>query len=792
MLRTRDLRYAFRTLSKSPTLVVVAMLSLGLGVGVNAALYSVFRTVFLLAPTALAPERLVRIEPGNDNRISYPNVRDLTAGDSLEGTTAYAMVRLNFRSGDAVEEILGLMVSPTFFDVVGLRPKEGRTFTSDLDSVVITDAFWRRRFNGRPDPIGTPLLLNGRHFTVTGVLAEGYRAITGALGPDVYVPVSEALATGLADRRRTFLTLVARLGPDVSLEQARAALGARVQILEHLYPEENKGFGRPPYVFPVFGLRGWQTRDMPAMALVAMTAIPFAIFGLVLLIASANVAGLLLARGATRRREIAIRRALGASRADVVATLLAESVVLSLAGSAFGLLLAWWLCGVLSAIPPPQAPGPVHVSLDVDVFVYALCLTVLVALVSGLLPALASTRPQLTDALKDGSVAVRRRVTSRSILVSGQIAAATFLLFISILFLRSLSFIREVDPGFSIDDLVTARIDLDQARYTADARLLVAARTIQTAQSVPGVVSASISSLIPLGGDSVSGVYEVEGRQTPRTETYTMNVGPDYFRTMKIRRRRGREFSLADGVGAPQVAVVNEAFVRAHGLASDPLGARVRSIVTEPWLQIVGVVDDSNYAFFGEAPHPILCRPFLQTGGRIFVVARGSGSPATWMPMLKEALARQDQTAIVKLQTMRDATSLEASLRRAGSTLLGGVGLLGLCLGLIGLYGLMSYTVTQRTRELGIRIALGASRRSVQGLVLAKATVLVVAGLSVGTFLAILTARPLASLMSGVHVTDPWTVGITGVLFLCTGLAASYVPSRRAARIDPMIALRSE
>ena len=792
MLHTRDLRHAVRTLRKSPTLVAVATLSLGLGVGVNTALYSVFRTVFLRAPTAVAPDRLVRIEPGNGNHISYPNVRDLSGGSTLDGTAAYARAGLNLRSGEATEEIVGLMVSPTFFDVVGLRPRVGRTFTSDVDSVVVTDAFWRRRLNGRPDPVGALVVLNGHSFTVTGVLPAGYRAITGALGPDVYIPISEALVPGLADRRRAFLTLLARLHPGVSIEQARAAVTVQAQLLEHLYPEENAGFGRPIYVFPVFGLGGWQTRDMPTIALAGIAAVPFAIFGLVLLIACANVAGLLLARGATRRREIAIRLALGASRKDVVTTLLSESLLLSFAGSALGLLVSWWLCRVLSAIPLPLAPGPLEVSLDVDVFGYALCLTIVVALASGLLPALASTRPQLCEALKRDSAAVRRRLTSRSVLVSGQIAAATFLLFISILCLRSLSFIREVDPGFSIDDLVTARIDLDRVRYAGDERLRFAARTMEVAQTVPGVVSASITSVIPLSGDSVSTVYQVEGRPTPRTETYIMNVGPGYFGTVETRLQRGREFSLLDRVGGPSVAIVNEAFVKAHGLTPDPLGVRVRAADTEPWLEIIGVVDDSKYGFFGEEPQPILCRPFLQTGGGLFVVARGSGATAAWMPMLKEALARQDQTAIVTLQTMREATSLESSMRRAGSTLLGGVGVLGLSLGLIGLYGLMSYTVTERTRELGIRIALGASRRRVQGLVLRNAAGLVGVGLSVGTGLSILAARPLAFLMSGVQIADPWTVALTGALFLGTGLAASYVPSLRAARVDPIVALRSE
>jgi predicted permease len=740
----------------------------------------------------IAADRLVRVEPGNGNQISYPNVRDLSPGGTIEGLAGYALTRLTMRGAATDEQVLSLMVSPAFFELLGVQSSMGRTIGSDIDAAVITSAFWRRQLNGRPDPIGAVITLNGHAHTVVGVLPDGYRAVTGILGPDVYVPLSESLTPDLANRRRAFLTLLARLRPAASPRQAGAEIAAQMQALERIYPEENAGFGRAAFVFPVSGLASWQTRDLPTTALVGITSVPFAIFGLVLLIACANVAGLLLARGAARRGEIAIRLALGASRGQVVTTLLAESVVLSLLGAVAGLLLTHWLCRIVSAIPIPQAAGPLQVSPDSTGLGYALVLTFLVTLSCGLLPALASTRPGVTDALRRESAEVRRRVTSRGVLVTGQIAVASLLLFLSILVLRSLHFIREVDPGFSIDEVITARVDLDQSRYPADARLRFAAEALEAARAVPGIASASLTNLIPLGGDVNSTSYAVERGTETRVGSYVMHVGPDYFKTMSIRLRQGREFSLADRSGAPEVAIVSAAFVRAHGLASTPIGDRVRSGPTAPWLEIVGVVDDSNYAFFGEAPHPILFRPFLQAGGTVRIVARGAVAPASVMPPLAQVLATLDPSSRVDVTTMRDATGFEASIRRTGPWVLGSVGVLGMGLALVGVYGLLSYTVTERTRELGIRMALGSSRLRVQWLVLRNAAVLVGGGVALGTLLAIVVTRPLAFLLSGVGVSDPMTIAVTAVLFLGAGLAAAFTPSLRATRVDPIVALRSE
>jgi putative ABC transport system permease protein len=790
----RDFRHAARMLTKSPTLVLVATLSLGLGVGVNTTLYSVFRTLFMQPPTAIAPERLVRIEPGNSNQISYLNFRDLLPGTTLEDLAAYAMTRLNLRSGDDVEKITGMMVSETFFGLLGVQPSVGRTFSSleEEPAAVLSYEFWRSHFSDRSDSLDIALNLNGHPFTVIGILPKGYRPITGALGPDVYVPISEVLAPNMNKRSQAFLTMLGRLRENVPVQQAQAAVTSQTHALERIYPTDNRDLGRPSFLFPVSGLGSWRTRGTPMSSLVALTAIPFVIFGLVLLIACANVAGLLLARGAARRREIAIRLAIGATRSRVISTLLVESLLLSVLGSVAGLLFTYWLCGLVSSIPLPQAPGPLQVSPDLSILFYALFLALITTLACGLTPAIASTNPHLIAALKQDAASHGRRLVARSVLVSGQVAVSTLLLFISMLCLRSLIFISSVDPGFNLEHILTAGIDLDRDRHPSNQRLRFAAQAAEAVQALPGVLSASVTNLIPLGGDVYGTVYEVEGKTIPRRETYYMNVGPNYFRTMDIRLRVGREFTAADRPGAPAVAIVNEAFARTHSLGPNPVGAHVRSRSTDPWLEIVGVVADSKYAFFGEAPHPILFRPFLQAGGSLFVVARTSGAPAGMISALKSAILDIDKSAIVEPRTIRDATSLEFSLRRLGAWLLGATGALGLALALIGLYGVMSYTVNRRTQEIGIRMALGASRSAILWMVLRNGLGLVAIGVSIGTLISLAAARPLAFLMSGIPTSDPVTILITATLLFFAGLGASYIPSRRATRVDPIVMLRYE
>jgi predicted permease len=778
--------HTLRILRSNPGMALVATLSLGLGIGVNTTLYSVVHTVFLQPPTAGAPDRLVRIETGNSNQISYLNYRDLRPDEAFEGFAAYAMTRLNLRAGNDVERVSGMLVTPSFFELLGVRPQVGRGFAQGEErAAIVTHNFARKHSHS----LGAVLNLNGHAFTVVGILSEEYRPVTGSFGPDVYVPVSEATAPALNKRSHAFLTMLGRLRSGASTHQAQAVIMGQARALERMYPNENVDLGRAIHLFPIAGLGSWRTRDMPMFAVVAIAAVPFVIFGLVLLIACANVAGLLLARGAARRREIAIRLAIGAPRSRIVGSLLGECLVLSALGSAAGLLLTYWLCGLVSLVALPQAPGPLRVSPDLSVLLYALFLAFVTTLMCGLTPALASTKPHLVESLKQDTGLSGGRLSARRALVIGQVALSTLLLFVSTLFLRSLTFIGSVDPGFDIEHVVTARIELDRERYPEEQRLGFATQAAEAVRNIPGVVSASIASLIPLAGDSYSTVYEVEGKTVKRSHSYLMHAGPGYFHTMGIRLHVGREFTEADRAGAPPVAIVNEAFVRAHGLGTSPLGAHVRNGERKPWLRIDGVVADSKYGFFGETPQPVVYLPYQQAGGSLIVVARAA-SPAAIILEVRRAILELDKSAMVDARSMRDATTLEFTLRRMGTWLLGMIGALGLALALVGLYGVMAYTVNRRIPELGIRMALGASRPAILWMILRSGLGQVAAGLILGTAISLAAARPLAFLMSGIGTTDPWTIAITSGTLLLAGMAASYFPARRAARVDPMIMLR--
>lgn len=786
----REWRLACRRLAGRPVLVVVAVVSLGLGIGVNVAVYGLFNAVLLQAPTAADPDRLVRVEFGNGNQVSYPNARDLMGTGVFEGMAAYTVTTVNIRAGDTTTGVTAMAVSPEFFGVVGLQPSMGRALTREDDAVVITEGFRRRHLGGHERPLGLTLNANGRSFMVVGVLSDRVRAVTGAIGPDLYLPVIEPVVPGLSDRRRQVLSLLARLRPEQSQPQAAAALVAPARWLEQAHPADNQEFGTRVYVFPTSGLAAWQTRDVPTSLLAALSTVPFAVFGVVLAIACANVAALLLAHGAARRRELAIRIALGASRRQVAATMMAESLVLAIPGALVGVGLAYGVCRAASRIVLPGTPAAVTIDLDGSVVLFAMVLAILSALICGALPALELVRTPLPDALGRGTDTQHGRLLSQRALVVGQVIASTILVLLATRCIQSLAFIQQVDTGFAIDDVVTARVGIDPARYAAAERLAFAERCLDAVASLRGVESASVASLIPLSGDVVSSSFEVEGKADERREAHVMHVGPRYFDTMRIRLGEGREFGRADGSDAPAVAIVSQAFVDAHALGSHAVGTRVRSRETDPWVEIVGVAADSTHAFFGEKPRPILYRPFLQAGGGLHIVARTSDRPELIVSTIRRQIVHQDPGVTVEVRTLRDATRLEATMRAMGSWTLATLGALGLGLALVGLYGLIAYTVTARKRELAIRMAVGASPSRVQRLVIGQAVSMVAVGLAIGAVLVVLITRPVGFIFSGTSAADPLALGFTTALFLSAAAAAAFRPARQAGQAQPIDQLR--
>ncbi|HEV3197286.1 MAG TPA: ABC transporter permease [Bryobacteraceae bacterium] len=798
-----DLSYAARSLRKTPGLVAVVVLTLALGIGVNTTLFNLLNSMVLAPPTALAPDRLVRIEPGNGNRISYRNFLDMGSSPAFVGMALSSGTTLNWRRGDVVEQVPAMSLSANFFALAGTPAWLGRTFSAEEAApernpavVVLSYDFWKRRFDADRGVIGRTIDLNGRPFTIIGVMGHGYNVVMGAMNTQMFVPIGPAVSPGLEDRRSFGFSVVARLAPGVGRAQAGAAFTAMARPIEAAYPNENTSFGNPAFVVPVYGLGGLENRQSHPEFFIGLAA-PFVVVGLLLLIACANVAGVMLARGAMRQREIAIRLALGASRARVVRMLLADSLLLSALGTAGGLLLTAWISPLIAQIRIPNTPTlpPFELQMDPRMALYTLAVVVATSVFCGLIPARQSTSPQILAWLKRTNLQGSSGGGMRRLLVGGQVAASALLLVVCLLFLRSLLYIGSVDPGFDIDHGITAKVAPEQKSFTPEQSHAVAEELARRMQALPGVQSASFASLVPLGGDSVGGDVLLQDRPDFRGPMIQFsNVGPGYFRTMRIEVRRGREFQPSDRKGAPAVAIVNQSFARLLFPNGDALGKLVRPQTAnpEPWREIVGVVADNKYAFYSEAPSPQLFTPFLQTGGRIFLQARTAGAPAGSIEAVRRTIAEFDKSLVADVRTTRDATSLEFALRRLSTALLAAMGVLGLVLSMIGLYGVLSWEVSRRTAEIGIRMALGASPRRVRRLVFRNALAPVGLGAGCGIGAAMLVTLPMHSFLAGVTHSDPLTIGSVTVLLMLVSLAASWFPVRRATRIDPMAALRNE
>ena len=798
----RDLIYAWRSLRRSPVFVVVATLSLALGIGVNAMLLGALSAIFLRVPTMTDPARVVSVEPGNSNQFSFLNYRDLRDSQVLADVVGFRATVLNLRSREHVERVNGLAVTANFFDGLGVAAGLGRVFTRDEARpegdprlAVLSYACWQRRFGGERAVLGQTLNLNGQSFLVLGVLPAQHRPVTGFMSPDVYVPLSPLVLPNLNRRQNgNGLTVLGRLQQGTTLEQVQPAVTALGQQLERTYPQENEGFSQPSRIFPV---RGMQLRGSPE--LIAFPVLLLVLFGLVLLIACSNVAGLLMARATARRGEFAIRVALGAGRSRLIQSTLVESFLLASLGAAAGSLLAVWLLPMLSVVRLPNEPA-VQLSIEpsLTLYLYGLGLALVSGLLCGVVPALrASDISVLADVQRAGGRSHTGRLWLRHSFVVGQVAATVVLLVVSSLFLRSLARIATAHPGFDLDHGLVATFYLEATGDTGEGAAPFAARVLERVDRIPGVRSSSMASVIPLAGDSSAARFQIQGRPTAKgARTYLNNVGPGYFDTMGIGLLRGRDFRASDRVGSPPVAIVNEAFQRAYFPGGDAIGQRVG--YGGPFSEIVGLVKDSAYASVGEEPTPVLYYsyaqvPSLSTQARPLVVhLRTDGDPAAAIRSVTRAIVDVDHTVAFEVKTLREATTFEFAIRRLGSGLLGSLGAVGLLLAMIGLYGVVAYAVATRTPEIGIRMALGASSHRVLWSILSHGLRLVGLGVAVGTALSLLMTHVIADLVAGVSPTDPIAFAGTAIVLAVTGLVASYFPARRATRIDPLVALRTE
>ena len=809
-----DLKYAFRLLRRSPLFTITAALSLAIGIGANTTIFSIATAVlFRPLPGLRDPSRLVDVGRTQEGRgfdtVSYPNFRDLRARTkTLADVYAYRVDPAPMSlavSGDA-ERIYGSSVTANYFSVLGARPQYGRLLqdTDDRpesmhDVVVLSDDLWTRKFSADPAIVGQPISLNSHPFVVVGIASRGFQGTT-LMKMDVWTPISalpEAMPRLSGDlmnqRASVWLAMGGRLKDGVALSQAHAELQAIGANLEREYPVENKGksfIALPLAVFP------GQTSSIGGFLGLLM-----AVVGLVLLIACVNVAGMLLARAAARRREIAVRLAMGADRRHVVRQLLTETLILFVAGGLLGVVLAQWFTALLLAVLP-KLPVPIAVAFDIDwrVVSFATVLSLVTALLSGLVPALQASRADLVTALKtEGREATPSRLRLRNAFLTGQVTMSLMLVIVAGLFLRALEHAAAIQPGFDERRVDVVQLDLTLGGYNEKTAGSFVRELLDRIRALPSVESATLSVDLPLdGGRMGMGGLKVAGKTPPRGDEFPADwniVAPGLFNTLRLPLTRGRDFTDQDTATSPWVAIVNEALATQIWPGEDPIGKQVtvpdetgRHTVT-----IVGVTANARLIWLTGNVSPYIYMPFTQRFlPRIALLVKTKDERSA-IPDVRAILrSLNPNLPITEAMRLTDVTAFGLIPQRIAASVAGTLGIVGLLLCAVGIYGVTSYSVAQRTREIGIRVALGADRNTVMRLVLRQGFVVTAIGALIGLAIAAAGVKLIESLLFGVRGLDPITFGATCALFVVVTLLASYFPARRASRVDPMVALRAE
>jgi predicted permease len=823
----QDFQYAVRNLRRSPLFTVVALFSLALGIGANSAVFTIADQVLLrFIPVAHARQLVSFSSPGPPNghvwgedTFSYPMFRDFRDHNSVfEGVAARFNTNLNLSYNNRSERIAAELVSGTWFETLGLATFLGRgiTVADDLvpaahPVVVLTYDFWKSRFNANPAVLNQTVLLNGHPMTVIGVTQRGYHGFDPGARVDVLVPtMMKAQMTptwnGLDDRRTLWLQLVGRLRPGVSLRQAQASMepyyhGLLIMEMQSIkFPSERRrsAFATKPLLFVPAGKGLSDLRKQFSDPLLILLGI----VGLLLLIACANVANLLLARATGRQKEIAIRLAVGASRFLLVRQLVAESLVLSLAGGAIGILFAWWTGSALLTLLANSGDLPLTATPDLRVFAFTFGLSLLTGVLFGLVPAFQATSPKLALTLKDhaGNVsAAGGHVRLRKALVVSQVALSLLMLIAAALFARSLHNLKNVELGFQRERLLSFAVDPSLAGYKADRIRRFAEEVQARTAATPRVQSAAVGVVTLLSYDQSISTIFIEGR--PRKEDEDMNpwfdtVSPGYFSTLGIPLLAGRDFTSRDRAGAPRVAIVNDVFAGYYFKNENPIGRRFgfgRGPKAD--IEIVGVVRGAKYASIDAKVPKEVYLAFAQDDNpaSLVVYIRTAGDPKTVFASVRREVNNLDPgLPITGLRTMEDQIDESLSTQRAMAGLSAFFGILATLLAAIGLYGVMAYTVTRRTREIGIRLALGADRSSLLKLVLREVAILTVAGVLIAIPVSLAITRLVRSVLYGIVPSDPLSIAAAVILLASVALLAGYIPAERATRVDPLTALRYE
>ena len=800
-----DLRYAVRMLAKSPAFTFVAILTLGLAIGANSAIFSVVNAVLLRPLPYPHSEQLVRVfgkQPQLDLAPNSPaNFLEWKEENQVfERIGTYVGKGFNLLGGDKPERVIGARVSADLLPLLGVQPALGRLFTNDEDQegrdqvVILSHDFWRSRFAGDPGMLRRTVTLNDKPYTVVGIMPAGFAFPSPRT--QVWVPMAFSAAERQT-RDTNYIDVIARLKPGVSLEQARANMDAVARSQAERYPKTNSGIG-----VTLRSLQEHLVGDVRPMLVVLLGAVAF-----VLLIACANVANLLLARATARQREMAIRGALGASRSRVVRLLLTESVLLAVVGGTVGLLLAFWCIDLLVSLKPANLPRLAEIGINHTVFLFTLAVSVVTGLLFGVVPALQVSKLDLNEGLKEssrGGSDSPRRHRMRALLVVSEVALSLVLLVGAGLMIRSFSRLLAVDPGFKADHVLTAFVSLPVSKYQKwQEQTAFFDRLLERLRNIPGVSAAGAVTDIPLYGGSSTG-FDVEGRvpATPgqRAMTDYRLISSDYFAAMGMKVVKGRAFSRSDTAISPGVVIINETLAKRFFPGEDPIGKRL-DMSGEPkdLREIVGVVGDSRNYGLDEDVKPEAYVPFLQSApeylasvaSALTIVVRSAVEPTS----LGDALREQVQ-ALDKDQPVSEIKSMEWYLadsmaqRRFNMFLLGAFAGLALVLAAVGIYGVIAYTVTQRTHEMGIRIALGAKGGDILRLVFGNAMATTLTGIALGLGAAFALTRLLRSLLYQVSPTDPLVFATIPLLLLSVAVIATYLPARRAMKVDPISALR--
>jgi predicted permease len=824
----QDLGYALRVLAKNPGFTVVVVLTLGLGIGANTAIFSLMDQVLLRALPVRNPHELVQLDgPGafrgmtvNDHTFSYPMYRDLRDGNQVfSGVLARFPASVTVSWRDQSERVAADLVSGNYFEVLGVRPALGRTFTAEDDRragehlvVILSHGFWTRRFGADPEVLNQAVLVNGRAMTVVGVAPPGFHGIEVGRSPEVMVPLAmKAQVTPTWDERENrlarWVNVMARLKPGVSAEQADAGINVLYhQILERELPlfTNASAYFRARFLakrlalLPGFRGQSYLREEFSTPLVVLMGMV-----GLILLIACANVANLLIARAAARQKEIAVRLTLGAGRGRIVRQLAVESLVLAALGGAAGLLLASWLTGLLlRALPFQGAARTFSADPDLRVALFTLAVAAFTGLLFGLAPAVQATRPDLIATLKHEAgtvVGAAPQVRFRKGLVVAQVSLSLLLLIGAGLFARSLANLRRLDPGFQVGGLLTFSLEPSLSGYTPERASALIDQIRERLAGLPGARAATLAENATMAGSDTNSTMKVDGYTPQEGEdmnSHTNAVGAGYFSTMGIPLLAGREFDPRDAKGAAKVAVVNEVAAQRFFKGTSPLGRRIglgRTGVAD--MEVVGVVKDGKFGSLREDPLRFVYFPYAQQGhmSEVTFYVRTASEPESLTEPARRVVRELDTALpIYDLKTMRAQVDESLFVDRMVAALSAAFGLLATALAAIGLYGVMSYTVARRTREIGIRLALGAQRAAILRLVLHEVAAMALVGIAVGLPLAWALGRLLRSQLFGLSPADPLTMAGACLVLATVAIVSGYLPAARAARVDPLVALRYE